>query len=93
MKTKKPYKRAIDVTMSRLVFGKLYSDNSFLECFELYHDENLMFQIRFLYGGDCAYTFLPECDELMTIMREGVVGLSMENIADMLINDCGYYRL
>lgn len=87
-------KKGIIVRNKRsIVFGRLYDDGSFMDCFEAMTDDNNIFQIRFIRGNDRAYSFLPECKELLEILQDGVVGLTMETIADELINKCGYYRV
>lgn len=83
---KKPkYNKAICQRGNYLILGKLYSDNSFQGLIELSADEYNIFQIKFLNGSDIAYTFLPECIEFLQILKEGIVGLSIVDLGEMLV--------
>ena len=68
-----------------IYIGRVYSDGSFGELIKLYNDENGIFQIEFLKGSDIAYSFLPNCTELLEILKDGIIGVSLEMIAEELL--------
>ena len=75
-----------------MIIGKVFNDGSFGEYIQLYVDETNTFQIRFLKGGDLAYTFLPKCTELLDLLEEGMIGVSMKQINKHLIEQ-GYQAI
>lgn len=68
-----------------LILGRLYKDGSFGKLIRLYTDDTNTFQMEFLKGSDVAYTFLPECTELLDMMKEGITGVSLGMMADELM--------
>lgn len=74
------------------IIGKVFNDGSFGEYIQLYVDETNTFQIRFLKGSDLAYTFLPKCTELLDLLEEGMIGVSMKQINEHLIEQ-GYQAI
>ena len=79
------YKKGIRVFKDEVFIGKIYSDNSFAELVRLYVDKANIFQMEFLMGSDIAYTFLGECTELMSLLRDGICGVSLERLGKELI--------
>ena len=75
-----------------IILGKAFSDGSFAELISIFNDEDGILQIRFLKGGDIAYTFLPKCTELLEILNKGVVGASIGMIAEALVEK-GYKEI
>jgi hypothetical protein len=75
--------------VKRVYIGKVYGDGSYGEFIKLYNDEIGFFQMQFLKGSDLAYTFLPKCTELLEILEQGIVGVSLETIAEELLKN-GY---
>ena len=73
--------------VKELILGRIYQDNSFGKYIRIYNDETDTFQMEFLKGSDIAYTFLPECTELMDFMKEGIVGSSLGMLADYLMEN------
>lgn len=73
------------VSYDDIVIGQIYEDDSRNELIELYTDHNNKFCINFLTGSDIAYKFLPECTELLEILKDGIVGLSIKSVGEMLI--------
>lgn len=71
--------------VDQLILGRIYPDGSFGKCIKLYTDENNTFQMKFLKGSDIAYTFLPECTELLNIMKDGIVGVNLGMMAEELM--------
>ena len=71
--------------VKELILGRIYEDGSFGKCIRIYNDKNGIFQMEFLKGCDIAYTFLPECTELLDFMKEGIVGSTLGIIADYLM--------
>lgn len=69
-----------------LVLGRVYEDGSFAKLISLSIDERNTFQINFRRGSDLAYSFLPECAELLDIMKEGLTGRTLGMIAEELLN-------
>jgi hypothetical protein len=41
--------------------------------------------MEFLMGSDIAYTFLGECTELMSLLRDGICGMPLERLGKELI--------
>ena len=71
--------------------GRIYPDGSHAPCIRLL-EENGIFQIRFFAGSDIAYSFLPECTELLDILSHGIVGVTAKQIAEKLI-ELGYEEI
>lgn len=72
-----------------IFLGRVYSDGSFSECIRLYTDDTNTFQMEFLKGSNIAYTFLPECTELLGMLEEGITGVSLGMMAEELL-EAGY---
>lgn len=77
-------KKTVRIIGNEVYIGKIYSDNSKEELIKLYVDDNNIFQMEFLHGTNEAYTFLPECSELLNILSEGIVGVKTKDIGIML---------
>ena len=75
--------------VNNIILGKVYTDGSFGECLRLYTDKSNTFQMEFLKGSNIAYRFLPECTELLALLKEGIVGVSLGMIAESLL-EAGY---
>lgn len=75
-----------------IIIGKVFNDGSFGEYIQLYVDETNIFQILFLKGSDLAYTFLPKCTELLDLLEEGMIWVSMKQIDKHLIEQ-GYQAI
>ena len=75
--------------VENIYLGRVYGDGSFGECIRLYIDSTNTFQMEFLKGSNLAYTFLPECTELLEILKDGITGVSLGMIAEELL-DAGY---
>lgn len=71
--------------VNQLILGRIYPDGSFGKCIKLYIDENNIFQMKFLKGNDIVYTFLPECTELLNIMKDGMVGVNLGMLAEEMM--------
>ncbi len=83
---RKNYKKAVRLYGNTVYLGKLYSDGSYGDLLLLYTDTSNTFQIEFLRGSDIAYKFLPECKELLQILSEGITGIDVGTIGQMLIS-------
>lgn len=80
-------KKAIQTMGNEAYIGKMYDDMSFVPLIRLYNNEENIFQIEFLNGADMAYSFLPECTELLDILKDGIVGVSIKTISRMLLEN------
>ena len=72
--------------------GQIYKDGSHCDFLRLERDDFGIFQIRFLSGSDLAYSFLPECTELLEILKTGIVGLPINQISEILCEQYGYQK-
>ena len=81
----KQLKKYIKLHGNEAILGRIFSDGSMEECIRLYVDINNIFQIEFLSGSNISYTFLPECTELLEILCEGIVGVSISIIGQELV--------
>ena len=75
-----------------LILGRVYGDCSFGGLIKLYNDESGTFQMKFLVGSDIASSFLPKCRELLEILEAGIIGVSLEMIAEELLQK-GYEKV
>lgn len=75
--------------VDHITLGKVYEDGSFGECLKLYTDQTNTFQIEFLKGSNIAYRFLPECTELLELLKIGITGVSLGMMAERLL-ESGY---
>ena len=66
--------------------GELFQDGSHADLIRLYTDVNNIFQIEILQGSNVAYRFLGECDELFDVMRNGIVGVKIQTLGEILKN-------
>ena len=83
-------KKCIHLMGNEAYLGRVYSDNSTGMFLHLYTNPmNNTFQIEFLQGCDRCYKFLPECTELLDILKEGIIGVSINELGQMLIRQ-GY---
>lgn len=71
--------------MNSIVVGRIYNDDSCAELIELFTDSKNKFSINFLKNSDIAYSFLPECTEVLDILKKGIIGVTMKTIAEELI--------
>ncbi len=83
----KRLKKCIHLVGNEVYLGRLYSDKSTMMCLRLYtNPANNTFQIEFLQGADLCYRFLPECTELLDILKEGIIGRTINDIGLILID-------
>lgn len=83
-------RKCIHLTGNEAYLGRVYSDNSTTMYLHLFTNPmNNTFQIEFLQGCDNCYKFLPQCTELLDILKQGIVGVSINEIGQMLIRQ-GY---
>ena len=74
-----------------VIIGKTFPDYSRCDMLRIFTDEHNVFNIKFMMSSDLAYTFLPECTELLEILKKGIVGVSVQDIGLALI-EAGYER-
>ena len=79
-------KKCIHLQGNELYLGRVFSDNSTSIYLRLFTNPlNNTFQIEFLQGCNNCYKFLPACTELLDILKEGIIGVSINDIGQMLI--------
>ena len=77
------------VSANEIILGRVYDDGSRGEFIRLETNARNEFEIKFVVHSDIAYKFLPECAELMDVLKQGIVGMSMADMA-VRLHSAGY---
>lgn len=74
-----------------ITIGKINDDKTCTPFINIFEFPRKGLQITFTQNTDTAYKFLPECTELLNILKNGIESMTMRDIAEKLIEK-GYIK-